>query len=302
MSVVTRRVALGGAGLAVGALAGLAGGVALADPARAPAAIKLDGRRRFGGKVVLVTGATSGIGRAAAEAYAAEGGKVAFCGRREELGREVEAAIKQAGGEALYIRADVRNEEEVAKFVDQAVKAFGGLDVAFNNAGVTLQKPLHEYSAAEFDDVVGTNLRGVFLSIKYEAPHLMAKGGTILVTASAVAVASRESQAAYTSSKAGLIGLVRSAALDYGRYGVTVNALSPGPVNTEFTRRVAGMMDVPDNAWQVGAKQWAEANVPAGRMATPGEMAAVALDLTCGANPYMNGATVLVDGAATIRA
>lgn len=302
MSKLTRRLALGSAGIAVGALAGLAGGVALAEPARAPAAITLDGRRRFEGKVVLVTGATSGIGRAAAEAYAAEGGKVAFCGRREELGREVEAGIKSAGGEALYIRADVRKEEDVKAFVDQAVSTFGGLDVAFNNAGVTLQKPLHEYSAAEFDDVVGTNLRGVFFSLKYEVPHMMAKGGSILITSSAVAVTSRKEQAAYTSSKAGVIGLMRSAALDYGQYGITVNSLSPGPVNTEFARRVAGMMNVPDDAWQVAAKQWAGSNLPSGRMATAQEMAAIALDLTCGSNPYMNGATILVDGAATIEA
>jgi NAD(P)-dependent dehydrogenase (short-subunit alcohol dehydrogenase family) len=119
----------------------------------------------FKDKVVLITGATSGIGRAAA--VATEGAKVGFCGRRTVLGLEVEREIKASGGEALYVKADVMVEEEVKAFVDKVVAAYGRLDVAFNNAGITIERPLHEYSAPEWDDVVGTNLRGVFLSMKY---------------------------------------------------------------------------------------------------------------------------------------
>src|SRR4029077_16225341 len=108
------------------------------------------GRRRFEGKVVAITGATSGIGRAAALAFAAEGGKVALCGRRTSLGQEVEHDIKSAGGQAIYVKADVLVEDEVRAFIDQTVHTYGRLDVAFNNAGITVEKPLHDYSAEEW--------------------------------------------------------------------------------------------------------------------------------------------------------
>src|SRR5579862_6466504 len=134
-------------------------------------------RRRFENKVVLITGATSGIGRAAAIMFAAEGAKVAFCGRREQRGHEVEATIANAGGQAIYVKADVLVETQVAALVDRTIKQWGRIDVAFNNAGITIEKPLHELTAEEFDRVVGTDLRGVFLAMKYELPHMIAGGG-----------------------------------------------------------------------------------------------------------------------------
>jgi NAD(P)-dependent dehydrogenase (short-subunit alcohol dehydrogenase family) len=174
-------------GVTAGLAAGLAAGVALALPPKSPAIPPQPGRRRFEGKVVAITGATSGIGRAAALQFAAEGGKVAFCGRRAALGAEVEHEIKAAGGEALYVKADVLVEDEVRAFIDRTVAAFGRLDVAFNNAGITIEKPLHEYSAEQWDVVNNTNLRGVFLAMKYEIPHMLqAGGGTIVITSSSL--------------------------------------------------------------------------------------------------------------------
>ncbi|WP_141740142.1 SDR family NAD(P)-dependent oxidoreductase [Bosea sp. BIWAKO-01] len=302
---ITRRLAIAGSGLgmAVGAAAGLAGGAMLGAAAAAPAPVVLDGRRRFENKVVLVTGGTSGIGRAAAEAFAAEGGKVAFCGRREALGQEVERGIRAAGGEAFYIRADIRREDDVRRFVESAVTRYGGLHVAFNNAGITLQKPLHSYEVAEFDDILSTNLRGVFLAMKYQIPHMMSAGGQIVVTSSTVATTCRESQSAYVASKAALTGLVRAAALDYVKHGIRVNALLPGTTDTELVRGVAGMMAAPDAVWQIGGAQWAKDNIPTiGRMATAREMAAVALDLAAATHPYLTGASIVVDGAMTLRA
>src|SRR5262249_33692440 len=168
-----RRSVVGSAalGATAGLAVGLTAGVAVALPPKAAPIPPAPGRRRFDGKVVAITGATSGIGRAAALAFAAEGGRVAFCGRRTELGEEVEHEIKAAGREALYIKADVLVEDEVRAFIDRTVAAYGRLDVAFNNAGITIEKPLHEYTAEEWDRVSNTNLRGVFLAMKYEIPH-----------------------------------------------------------------------------------------------------------------------------------
>jgi NAD(P)-dependent dehydrogenase (short-subunit alcohol dehydrogenase family) len=197
--------------------------------------------RRFENKVVAITGATSGIGRAAAIAFAAEGAKVGFCGRREALGSEVEEQIRGAGGEATYVRADVRREDDVKAFIDRIVARYGRLDVAFNNAGITLEKPLHEFSLEEWDDILATNLRGVFLAMKHEIPHLLAGGGgSIVVTSSSVAIATAEGRSVYSASKRGLLGLVQAAALDYADKGIRVNALLPGTTNTALVRKAAG--------------------------------------------------------------
>lgn len=289
-----RRRVIGGAaaGLAVGAVAGMAGGAALAASSAPPAIPSFDGRRRFAGKVVLITGATSGIGRAAALAFAREGGKVAFCGRRENLGREIEREIRAGGGEAIYIKADVRAEDQVRRFVARAVQTFGGLNVAFNNAGITLEKPLHEYSAAEWDDVVNTNLRGVFLAMKYEIPQMLERGGgTILATASNSVRAG-----AYAATKHGLAGLIKAAALNYAKQGIRVNAIVPGTTNTALVRGAAGMENMPDAAWRIGAAQWGKSNVPVGRMATPEEIASFALAVASDEFPYVTGASLVIDG------
>jgi NAD(P)-dependent dehydrogenase (short-subunit alcohol dehydrogenase family) len=256
--------------------------------------------RRFETKVVLITGATSGIGRAAAEQFASEGGKVAFCGRRENLGHEVEAGIRSRGGEATYIHADVRDESQVKAFVDQTVHKYGRLDVAFNNAGITLERPLHEYSSAEWDDIQNTNLRGVFLAMKYEIPYMLENGrGNIVVTSSSNAIATTDKRAAYTASKRGLVGLIQSAALDYVDKGIRINALIPGTTDTALVRRVAHMENVPDAVWEAATSLWGKSHVPMKRMATPEEIAAFALALASDDFPYMTGAQMVIDGGKT---
>ncbi len=301
----SRRAALGAAAVsaAVGLTAGIAGGAALAATG-APPEVRIGDRRRFAGKVVLITGATSGIGCAAARMFAAEGGKVGFCGRREALGQQVAQEIRQAGGEAQYIRADVRNEDDVRNFVDAVVRQYGGIDVCFNNAGITIEQRLHEYTAAQWDDVVNTDLRGVFLSIKYEIPHLIARGGgVIVVTSSSNAVATSPKRSAYTAAKRGLVGLVQSAAQDYYADNIRINALIPGTTDTELVRRAAGMMAAPDAVWETAASAWAKQNIAvARRMAKPEEIAAFALTLASDDFPYMTGAQMVIDGGKTTHA
>ncbi|MDX2234415.1 MAG: SDR family oxidoreductase [Hyphomonadaceae bacterium] len=289
-----RRSALGFAatGVAVGAVAGVVGAVMAGAAARPSAAPKVDGRKRFEGQGVLITGATSGIGRAAAIAFAREGAKVAFCGRREHLGMAVEEEIRAAGGEATYIPADVRDEIQIERFVTRGVAACGRLDVAFNNAGISIERPLHDYSAAEWDDVVQTNLRGVFLSMKHQLPKMLAAGaGVIVVTASHSTRAG-----AYAASKHGLMGLVRATALAYADQGIRINALVPGTTDTALVRSAAGMADAPEAVWRVAADQWAGATIPLKRLATPEEVAAFALAVASPEFPYLTGAALTLDG------
>ncbi len=285
-------------------VAGLAGSLVAcatnSQPPNSPATANFS-RRRFEGKVVLITGATSGIGRAAALQFASEGGKVGFCGRREKLGQEVESEIRSRGGEASYIRADVRRESDVRAFVEETVQKYGQLNVAFNNAGITIEKPLHEYRSEEWDDVVNTNLRGVFLALKYEIPHMLASGGgNVVVTSSSNAIATTEKRSAYTASMRGLVGLVQSAAQDYPAKGIRVNALIPGTTDTELVRQAAGMQHVPDAIWEALARQWAKSHVPGlERMAKAEEIAAFALVLASDDHPYMTGAQMVIDGGKT---
>jgi hypothetical protein len=139
------------------------------------------------------------------------------------------------------VRADVLVEDDVKAFIDRVIAAYGRLDVAFNNAGITLEKLLHDYSVAEWDLVLNTKLRGVFLAIKYEVPHMIASGGgTIVVTSSSNAIATTERRSAYTASKRALVGLVQSVALDYAEKGIRVNALISGTTDTPLVRRAAG--------------------------------------------------------------
>ncbi|MBB5914993.1 hypothetical protein BJY24_003860 [Nocardia transvalensis] len=293
--------AIAASGVVAGA-AGLAGGVALGADSNAPR--YQPAQRRFQDKVVVITGATSGIGAAAARMFAAEGGRVAFCGRRVDRGRAVEREIREAGGEATYIRADVLVEQDVRAFVDAAVAKYGGLHVAFNNAGITIQKKLHEYSADEFDRVLRTNLRGTFLAMKYEVPQMIRSGGgAIVVTSSSNALATDAGRAAYTASKRGLVGLVQGAALDYAADGIRVNALVPGTTDTELVRNASPIGALPDDAYHVAMRQWASSNVPGlGRLATPEEIAAFALTLAAPEHGYLTGAQLVIDGGKTAHA
>jgi NAD(P)-dependent dehydrogenase (short-subunit alcohol dehydrogenase family) len=302
-SVSRRSLLIGGAGAAAAGIAGLAAGIGVGAHEVPPAPRNVSAQRRFANKVVMITGGTSGIGRSAALAFAREGARVTFCGRREALGREAEREIRAAGGTARYIRADVRIEADVQRFVDFTVAQFGRLDVALNNAGITLEKPLHEYSSSEWDDVLNTNLRGVFFALKYQIPVMQAQqGGTIVVTSSSNAIATQAKRGAYAASKRALVALVQAAALDYGSQNIRINAMLPGTTDTALVRRVAGMEDAPDAVWHAAAAEWAKSHAPGlGRMANPEEIAEFALALASDEHPFLTGAALVIDGGKTAQ-
>lgn len=291
---------LGRRSVLAGALASAAGIAVTAVPANAtPSAAAV--ARRYEGKVVLITGATSGIGRASAVAFAREGAKVGFCGRREQLGRQVEREIRQAGGEATYIKADVRDARQVKTFVDRVAQKYGGLHVAMNNAGVQHLKPLHDMDVEDWDDTQATNTRGVFLCIKHEAPYIRdSGGGVILVTGSANEFATRPMIGAYAASKGGVTGLVRAAAIEYGAapWNIRVVALSPGTTNTPMVDAWRPVLapDANDEEWEA-LKAGPQAGIDGlKRMAQPTEMATAALALASSDMSFLTGTSVLIDG------
>ncbi|MBD2104959.1 SDR family NAD(P)-dependent oxidoreductase [Leptolyngbya sp. FACHB-261] len=263
-----RQLVVGGAAVA-GLTTAIASGTAQANTQKPPGpASTINPNGRFAGKVVLITGATSGIGEGTAYAFAREGAKVFFCGRRENLGRQVEARIKGFGGESTYMQADVRREEDVKAFVDGCVQKYGRLDIAFNNAGIVnpnLAK-LHEQSAADFLDTLNTNTTGVFYSLKHEIPHMLRqRGGCIVNTASVSGHRGFTEIGPYSVSKHALLGLTKVASLEYAKDNIRITSISPGGVDTPMLRRVREQRGM---SFEEGSKA-----IPIGRTNTVEEMA-----------------------------
>jgi NAD(P)-dependent dehydrogenase (short-subunit alcohol dehydrogenase family) len=249
--------------------------------------------KTLAGKVALVTGGTSGIGKATALAMGVAGAKVVFSGRREAEGEDVANSIRKSGAECLFVRSDVASETDVRSLIQKTVESYGRLDIAFNNAGVEgSSNPLHEQSIEDFDRLMAINLRGLFLCMKYEIQQMLTQGsGVIINNSSAAGLVGMARFSPYVASKHAVMGLTRAAALDYAKQGIQINAVNPGFIATEIIDRF--------RTKNPAMEQQLASLVPMGRIGKPEEIAATVVFL-CSAASYITGQLLVVDGGYTV--
>lgn len=249
---------------------------------------------RFSGKTVLVTGAGSGIGRAAAVAFSAEGANVVACDVDDAGGEATVASLRKNGADAEFVHVDVSRAADCAAMVERALSRFGRLDVAFNNAGINLAvAPIAEVDEAQWQRIVGINLTGVFLSMKAEIPAMRSNGGgAIINTASVGGLIGTAGVTAYCATKHGVVGLTKSAALDYIKDGIRINAICPGGTRTAMLEEWFKHPEV---------ERAALAGTPIGRMADPAEIARSVLFLASDESSFMVGHALVADGGLTAQ-
>jgi NAD(P)-dependent dehydrogenase (short-subunit alcohol dehydrogenase family) len=242
--------------------------------------------------VVLITGALSGIGKATALAFAKEGSRIVVSGRRELEGLALAAELRDMGTEAAFIYADVRHEEDLKNLIERTVARFGRLDIAVNNAGTEGRPgPVTDQTAATYAAVFETNVLGVLLSMKYELLIMKAQGyGSIINVSSALGKKGGAGASVYSASKHAVEGLTKSAALEVAKLGIRVNAVAPGPIETDMLTRFAGNAD---------SKSRTKAKVPVQRFGQPEEVANAIVFIGSYKSPFLTGQSVAIDGGRT---
>lgn len=249
-------------------------------------------------RVALVTGGGSGIGRAACFEFARAGAHVVTVDIDMAAAEKTAAEIRALGGQALAVQADVSQSAQVQAYVQQTLDRFGRIDCFFNNAGTEGRlAPLAEFDEAVWDRVIGVNLKGVFLGLRYVLPVMIAqKRGAIVNTSSVAGTVGAPTLAAYSASKHGVIGLTRTAAGEVGKQGVRVNAICPGPINTRMVHSLAEMINPADPA---SVAKFNVGRNPMGRYGEPEEVARIVVFLCSEASGYVNGVAWLIDGGRT---
>jgi NAD(P)-dependent dehydrogenase (short-subunit alcohol dehydrogenase family) len=252
----------------------------------------------FKGKVALITGAGNGIGRASALGFAGGGAKVVVVDRDAAGGEGTAGIIRQQGGDALFVAADVTRSSDVQSYVKAALDAYGSIDCFHNNAGIEGNvAPTSEYDEAMFDEVMSVNVKGVFLGMRHVLPVMLKqKRGAIVNTASVAGLVASPGMSAYVASKHAVIGLTKTAAGEVARSGVRVNAVCPGPIDTRMIHSLETMLNPTDPA-SVGDRY--QSNIPIGRYGTPEEVANLVLFLCSDLAGNITGAQYVVDGGRT---
>jgi len=249
------------------------------------------------GKIALVTGASRGIGAATARALAAAGASVylAADSTRDELAAvAADCRAHSAGAGAESGLFDLAEAADVQRMVDAALAAFGRIDILVNNAGMRIRKPFGEFSVADFDRLIAVNLRAPFLASQAVLPAMRAKGGGRIITvASQLGIVASPNSALYGLAKAALIHMTKSMALELAKEGIMVNAVSPGPIETEFTRE--------QMALKPGYREWREAQIPLGRWGTPDEVAETIVFLASTTATFVHGSNLVVDGGYVVQ-
>jgi len=250
---------------------------------------------RLSSQSALITGATSGIGEATALLFAREGARVAITGRNEKRGHAVTEAIVNNGGRAIFLRTDVRKAAECERAVHETVKAFGRLDILFNNAGIFYPHDTIECSEEEWDEQIDINLKGTFLMSKAALPGMIAQGrGVIINNSSGWGIVGGDKAVAYCASKGGVVLMTKAMAIDHGRQGIRVNCICPGDVETPMLPQDAKMRGLEWDAYIAGC-----ANRPLGRVGSAEEIAKAVLFLASDDSSFMTGAALVVDGGGT---